>query len=294
MDLNQIRIFLATSEELNFTRTAQRLGLSQPTVSRAIRALEDMFGGPLFRRERDNTHLTELGRLIQPYLASIVEAADHAVDAAQHYAALEDTPITIGLMCTIGPERIMALIAGLNRAHPGLKITLIDGTAAELEEWLLEGRLDIAICGKPKRYDERFHIADLYDEAFVAVLPADDALANQDAVKVSDLPTRPYVRRINCEVDHVLAERLQQRGVTLTPAYYSDRDDWVQQLVAHCLAISLMPVSAITAPDLAQRPLDDLTVTRRIQIVTVRGRRHSPGVGAVLKEARAINWGPLP
>jgi DNA-binding MarR family transcriptional regulator len=68
MELHQIRYFLAVAETLNFNRAAERCNVSQPTLTRAIKKLEEELGGPLFRRERKLTHLTDLGRLMRPHL----------------------------------------------------------------------------------------------------------------------------------------------------------------------------------------------------------------------------------
>ena len=71
--MQQVRYFLAVAGTLNFTRAAERCNVSQPSLTRAIQSLEAELGGPLFHRERGNTHLTELGRIIQPFLATAAE-----------------------------------------------------------------------------------------------------------------------------------------------------------------------------------------------------------------------------
>ena len=82
MQMHQIRYFLALCEELSFTRAAKRSGVSQPSLTNAISALEHELGGPLFQR-RPLIALTALGRAMQPYLSRIAQTADHARDAAQ-------------------------------------------------------------------------------------------------------------------------------------------------------------------------------------------------------------------
>jgi DNA-binding transcriptional LysR family regulator len=84
MQMHQIRYFLALCEELNFTRAAKRSGISQPSLTNAISALERELGGPLFQR-KPTIALTTLGRTMQPYLRRIAEAADHAHEAAQAF-----------------------------------------------------------------------------------------------------------------------------------------------------------------------------------------------------------------
>jgi DNA-binding transcriptional LysR family regulator len=89
MQMHQIRYFLALCEELSFTRAAKRSGVSQPSLTNAIGALERELGGMLFQR-RPFIALTVLGRAMHPYLYRIAQTADHAREAAQ---ALVDVPV---------------------------------------------------------------------------------------------------------------------------------------------------------------------------------------------------------
>src|SRR3954469_23418736 len=101
MEMSQIRYFRALCEELNFTRAAEKCNVSQPSLTRAIRLLEEEFGGPLFHRERTNTHLSELGRLVKPHLDQIFEQTQLAARHARELANLHRIKLTVGVMCTI-------------------------------------------------------------------------------------------------------------------------------------------------------------------------------------------------
>ncbi|MGH8514035.1 MAG: LysR family transcriptional regulator [Gammaproteobacteria bacterium] len=89
MQMHQVRYFLALCEELNFTRAARRCGVSQPSLSNAISALERELGGALFHR-KPSIALTGLGRMVRPYLDEIARNADHARAAAR---ALTPRPV---------------------------------------------------------------------------------------------------------------------------------------------------------------------------------------------------------
>jgi DNA-binding transcriptional LysR family regulator len=88
MEMHQVRYFLAVAEELNFTRAAECCNVSQPSLTRAIKILEEELGGPLFHRERANTHLFELGRMVRPYLAQVYEQAQTAKREAKDSSSL--------------------------------------------------------------------------------------------------------------------------------------------------------------------------------------------------------------
>jgi hypothetical protein len=83
MQMNQVRYFLALCEERNFTRAAKRCGVSQPSLTNAIKRLEQTLGGPLFLRDRKNIELTKLGRVVKPCLKQI----NQSVYEAKHKAA---------------------------------------------------------------------------------------------------------------------------------------------------------------------------------------------------------------
>ena len=88
MEMHQVRYFLALCGELNFTRAAERCHVAQPSLTRAIKQLEEEMGGALFHRERANTHLSELGRTLKPYLEQVYARAEQAKREAQDFIRL--------------------------------------------------------------------------------------------------------------------------------------------------------------------------------------------------------------
>ena len=145
MEMHQVRYFLALCEELNFTRAAERWHVAQPSLTRAIKQLEEELGGALFHRERANTHLTELGRTLKPYLEQVFGRAEQAKREAQEFVRLQKTPLRLGLMCTIAPTYLLDLVAAVRTRHPGIELQIIDAAAAQLQERLIAGGLDVAI-----------------------------------------------------------------------------------------------------------------------------------------------------
>ena len=91
MEMHQVRYFLAVAEELNFTRASDKCNVTQPSLSRAIKLLEEELGGPLFRRERKSTHLTDLGNMVRPHLQSVY---DHSILAKAPVARLREKGAT--------------------------------------------------------------------------------------------------------------------------------------------------------------------------------------------------------
>ena len=130
MEMHQVRYFLAVCKTLNFTRAAERCNVAQPSLTRAIQKLEEELGGPLFRRERNRTHLTELGRLMLPHLRALRDASMAASAEAEDYHKLEKAPLRLGIMCTIGPARLVNFLARLHREIPSLELQLQEAPGA--------------------------------------------------------------------------------------------------------------------------------------------------------------------
>jgi LysR family transcriptional regulator, hydrogen peroxide-inducible genes activator len=291
MEMHQVRYFLAVAQELNFSRAAEKCNVSQPSLSRAIQQLEGELGGPLFNRERHLTHLTDLGEMVRPHLENVYEAAMKAKRLSQDLAQLKRVPLKLGIMSTISPAEIVELIAALNKRHDGLELRLCDSNAKDLRDRLLAGELEAVIYALPgEENDSRIHIMPLFREQMVIAVHAEHRLAKEAAFPVKELNGEPYIHRMNCEfagyADHILMDK----GVTCTPTYWSERDDWTLAMVAAGLGFAFMPENTARRPGVVALPVVEPEFWRTVNLVTVRGRRYSPGVGALVREAMRKEW----
>jgi len=116
-------------------------------------------------------------------------------------------------------------------------------------------------------------------------------LANRHEVRVGDLNGERYLNRINCEQANVARDVFAQHGTKVERVYRSDRDDWILAMVAAGLGFAFMPqYSIMERPDIVVRPLVEPEFWREVSLVTVRGRPHSPAIGALVREAMRTQW----
>jgi DNA-binding transcriptional LysR family regulator len=290
MEMHQVRYFLAVCDTLNFTRAAEKCNVSQPSLTRAVKALEDELGGPLFRRERNNTHLTGLGEMMRPHLAQVLIETEAAKERARSFARMDDVNLKVGVMCTIGPGRLVPFLQTFRDRHPRVQLMIEDGSAAALEDRLARGEHDVAIYGLPEAIDDRFHARKLYDERFVIGVQPGHRFERQNAVRMAELDKEHYVGRTQCEFNDYMAGLFRERGVKVSTVFRSDRDDWVQGMALAGLGFTDIPEYSVTLDGLCVRPLIEPDVVRAIQIVTVRGRPHVPAVAAFVNEALRFPW----
>jgi len=291
MEMHQIRYFLAVADELNFSRAAEKCNVTQSALSRAIQQLEVELGGQLIHRERHLTHLTDLGQMVRPHLEMVLRAAVRAKQLAQDVSHLKRVPLSLGIMSTIAPNEIVDLIAALKSRHEGLELHICDSSAVQLRDRLLAGSLEAVIYALPgEEPDERTHVMPLFREQMVIAVNHDHRLASENVFPAEELHGEPYIHRMNCEfagyADHVL----KLKGVTCTPAYWSERDDWTMAMVAAGLGFAFMPAHSVTHPEVVALPVVEPEFWRVVNLVTVRGRRYSPGLGALVQEAMCKKW----
>lgn len=293
METHEIRYFLAVAETLNFTQAAKACKVSQPALTRGVKSLEDKLGaGQLIHRERSNTHLTELGQMMRPYFQQICEQMEAAHNVATGYVTLSDVTLRIGLMSTIGPRNLVDFLVDFQRRYKGLTIEIIDGSTYELEEQMQRGELDVAIYSQPNgAYPDTLHAIPLFSEKFMVLLPPGHRLVQQATIQMADLNGENYLGRKSCEFyDHLRTIRLSLKDVEFHRPYVSDRDDWVQSMVLSGIGFTYSPEHAVILKDIVMRPLVNPEVVREISLITVRGRPHSPAVGAFAETARRFPW----
>lgn len=291
MEMHQVRYFLAVAQELNFSRAAEKCNVSQPALSRAIQQLEGELGGPLFHRERHLTHLTDLGAMVRPHLETVYAAAVKVKSLSQDLTQLKRVPLKLGIMSTISPDEIVDLIAALKMRHDGLELRICDANARELRDRLLAGDLEVVIYALPgEEFDERTHLMPLFQEQMVIAIHRGHRLASESTFPVKELNGEPYIHRMNCEFAGYADHILQEKGVTCTPTYWSERDDWTLAMVAAGLGFAFMPENAARHPGVVALPVVEPEFWRKVNLVTVRGRPYSPGVGALVREAMRKKW----
>ena len=290
MEMHQIRYFLAVKDVLNFTRAAERCNVSQPALTKAILKLEEELGGQLFRRERNQTHCTELGRLMTPHLQQTLEAANAAREQAENFQNLKDAPLRLGMMCTIGPSRLLNFFVNLHQALPGVEVILKEEAGHALVDSMLAGELDLAMVGLPK-LPERFDSHFLFSERYVVTFAPGHRFETMESVPVQELVNEDYLVRANCEFPDHLEAAIGNGEVKVKVVYEAEREDWIQALVAAGLGCSVMPESLLMIPGIMTKSMVEPVLERDVKLTWVAGRRFSPAVKSFINLVKSYDWG---
>lgn len=291
MELQQIRYFLAISTHGSFSRAAQECGVSQPALTAAMKKLETEIGGALLHREGKRLVVTPMGRLVLPALQQAMQGTHSAATLARNFQLLRQAPLRLGALHTVGPARIAAFLRTFHRKHPGVEVTVQEGSVPGLLQMLETGELDLAITSLVQPPPDTFRTETLYTEPYVVICPPGHRLSRLQSVRLADVDGEAYVDRLACELREAVMAIAAERKVNLYAGFRSERDPWVQAMVRAGLGFAFMPLNSVNPDGVAMRPLVEPQVERTIALVDVRGRQRSQAARMFADELRGFRWG---
>lgn len=186
MELRQLRYFIAVAEEMNITRAAQRLHMTQPPLSRQLQLIEDEIGLPLFERGARPLKLTDAGRVLYAQARRVLEQADELAPLTRRLAQAAER-IVIGFVPSTLYGALPEVIRAFREAAPAVELSLIEMFTLEQLGALKGGRIDIGF-GRLRFDDDRLVREVLVEERLIAALPDGHPLAAPDAsISLADI-----------------------------------------------------------------------------------------------------------
>jgi DNA-binding transcriptional LysR family regulator len=142
----------------------------------------------------------------------------------------------------------------------------------------------------PAGFGESLRAQRLYHESFVVACSQSHPFSRKNAVSMAEMGGQTYLQRVNCEYRDYLREQLHAQGVDVVRSFRSEREDWIQTMVAAGMGVCFLPEFSATVPGLVTRPVIDPVVTREVCLVTVAGRRWSRPVAALANAVQRYPW----
>lgn len=269
MEMHQIRYFLAVCDYGNFTHAAQLTYVSQPSLTQAIKKLEDELGGELFVRHRSGCQLTPLGRLVEPKLRKIFKETLSTKAEAIRFTRLHVVPLRIGLMTTIGARLLSPFLARYQQEYPHIELELLIDSEASLLKQLEAGLLDLVISAPTQLLSQPYQSIPLYQERYVVAFSPTHRFNQLDNIDLKDIQSEPYLDRLNCELREKLKSVCQEREINLYATYRSNSEEWIINMVRAGIGVALMPEYTLAkhADDVSYRYLADPALSRQIYAI---------------------------
>lgn len=294
MEMHQVRYFLAVAKNLNFTRGAEDCNVSQPSLTRAIKQLESEFGGDLFRRERPQAQLTELGERMLPLLRQCYESAASARELALSMKKGEVASLRLALSHTIDINLLMPHLNEVRRRFERLECRLLRGTAAEVVEHLKGGDAELGIASDLGEGWDRLDRWPLFTDDFILLVNARHRLARRPSVELEELRQERLLLRTYCEHAGATATLLRSRGLDVDHSFQVTSESDLISMLASDLGVAIVPSSTSSPDTLARVTITGLDLDRPVHLYGVAGRQRSAVAALVMKMLRAADWSRHP
>jgi DNA-binding transcriptional LysR family regulator len=276
MDPKRVLTFRAVAHQRSFSRAADELALSQPSVSQQVAALERELGTRLLDRRSGGLQLTPAGEVLLEHADSIAERFDLAAVQLAELAEGERARLRIGAFPTALAEFVPGAVAQLRERFPGARVTVDEGSAEDLPARVQSGELHFAVtfqdAAQRRREHEGLERRDLMREAFLVALPPHHRLAARRAVRLSDLADDSWTVALT---DGLIVRACRAAG--FDPHVISITRDQlaIRALILRDLAVTLAPALLADAfRDVALRPIAGGGPQRDVYAVLPPGGRH--------------------
>ncbi len=260
MTLNELRYIVAVARERHFGRAAEACFISQPTLSVAVKKLEDELGLSLFERRKGEVSVTPVGQRIVAQAQRVLEEASGIRQIARQGQDQLDGPLRLGAIYTIGPYLLPHLIPQLAERAPKMPLVIEEDYTANLADKLKRGDLDVIVISLP--FDEPgVQTLTLYREPFVLLLPSSHPLNQRGDCDIHDLKTEDVLLlgAGHCFRDQVLevCPDCMRRSSEGSPAQTLEGGslETIRYMVAGGLGITILPCTAAGADRFSERLL---------------------------------------
>ena len=260
MKIQHLRFFIAVVDSGGVVRAAERLRISQPSISAALKALEEELGQPLFRRRGTGRSLRPTPKALRFYgdASEILRQCDAA---RARFTTEEPRPVKfrIGVLQTVASYDVAAFSSALAMHNPHFRLQVWEGGAIRVGEWLRQARIDAAWTTVDK---DAGNARVLWHEPFVVLSSRTHPFATgaQTKLSVADLAGQPVVLRLSCEAKR---GQLWPESTRIRVVARAERDELALRLVSQGLGIAIAPLS-LASNDVVARSMQGLDAKRSI------------------------------
>ncbi|TMD14334.1 MAG: LysR family transcriptional regulator [Chloroflexi bacterium] len=292
--LRQLRTFKTVADLNSFSLAAQRLKLSQPSVSYQVKELEETLGLPLLDRLGKRVQLTEAGTLLYGYARRMLDVLDEATVAIEEIRGIKRGSLRVGASTTVGIYLLPAALGAFKKLHPGLVISLEIGTRTRVQEQVLRNELDLAVVG-PASKDPELAIIPFLSDELVVVAPAGHPLESSRSLGLKELADQPFIMREVASGSRLSFEKAARKaGARLKVAMELGSNGAIKHAVESGLGLAVISRYAcaleFSSGRLVELDVRGFPIRRDWHIVHLRRRRLPASVRSFIDFLKDTSW----
>ena len=275
IEFRHLHYFVAVAETLHFGRAAEKLNLAQPPLSQQIRQLEGILGYPLFLRNTRSVRLTPAGEVYLERTRRLLQSADRDIREMRQVAQGQMGSLHVGFVGSAMLTRLPSTLRAYRESFPSVDLQLSERYSAGVAAGLEDGTLDVGIL-RDADPSTALHIETLYEEAFVALLPAHHPLANKRSISPAALRGEPFVYHPRSASIRAFEKPLSIcESFGFRPRIAQEATHWltIMRLVATGIGVSIAPacVRQIISTETVCVALRGVSVVSQVEIAWRKG-----------------------
>lgn len=214
MDVSELKVFIAAAEELNFSRAAHRLHISQSAVSQNIQAMERAYGVELFLRHGRSVQLSEVGQSLLPKARDVLTAMRLLEDLLANIQGEVGGELTIGCSTTSGKYLLPSLLAAFRQQYPLVRTRISVSSRVSVIERLLEQNLALGVVSRKVEHRDLEYMP-LFEDQIILIVPSTHPWGKTGHAIPADLVDQPFIRREDSSSTYQASmEAIQPHGIT--------------------------------------------------------------------------------
>lgn len=274
----RLKVFFTAATQLNFTKTASALFISQPAVSKNIQELEQQVGLSLFERSGNKLKLTVAGSILYKHARVIIEQYNKATYEINHLKGETSGKLKLGASTTISHYIIPLILANFHRNYDGIHIEVAHGNTQQVEDWLDHKTIDLGII-EGLTHNKSMKYTPLFKDEIVLVTRIDNPLASKDVFSLSELHALDFIMRENGSgTNDVIAKHLKEKGIDLQELQIHVNlasTESIKQFLFHSNSFAFLSIHAITRELQEKRlkiiEIDDFIIERNFFFIHPHG-----------------------
>jgi len=289
VDVRTLTCFTEVVRRGGFSRAGAALHLSQPAVSKAVKALEEELGQPLLLRRGRRVSLTDAGRAVFGRAEGVLSALNAIAEEVAELGAVRRGRVRLGIPPMVGAAFFPPVLHDFREAYPGVALEMREEGARRVEELVLEGEIEAGATVLPTD-QAAFEVVPLMRDVLCAVLPPRSPLARRRSVTLRDLETTPFVLyRADFALHGHILDACRRAGFTPQVASESSQWDFMAAMVAADVGAALLPRTICRRLDRERVrviPLADPVIRWDLALIWRRDRHLAPAARAFVEVVR--------
>lgn len=283
MDIHRLEVFCKVLELQSFTKAADAVCLTQPTVSEHIRALEEMLGEKLIDRLGREVLPTPAGKILYRYARNMIQMRNEAIQALEKYKGNLAGHLLIGASTIPGTYILPGLIGAFKEKYPDIRITLKISGSSEIVDRILDGSLEMGLIGA-RWEDRRIALEEIYSDELLLVVFAEHPWAKRDSIELEELAHASFIlREKGSGTRKVMVQLLESHGfdpLRLNAVAEMGSTEAVRQGIKAKIGVSILSARAVSedleSGALVAVPLNGIRLFRPFFLAQRKNRRLSP------------------